>query len=138
MNRYQRLKEQGLCPVCGKERDRQDRVLCGKCRESVRDRKRNATVYERKHNAEIERLRHKRYREMGMCTCGRPLKTGHSRCAICIKRQQDRYEGKKANGLCVNCGKKKEEDKHVLCAECRQKRREFMNAQICGGGRDEK
>jgi hypothetical protein len=71
-------------------------------------------------NALASRLR-KRHREAGLCNCGGIRIVGMSRCNTCVRRDRVRGSVRKANGLCVKCGKNDAAIGRVTCSSCRRK-----------------
>ncbi len=71
-------------------------------------------------NALASRLR-KRHREAGLCNCGGLRLVGMRRCGTCVRRDRVRGPARKANGLCVKCGKNDAAIGRVTCSSCRRK-----------------
>lgn len=126
MTTYYKRRAAGLCPGCGGERDKPGRLMCSGCIEASRVRYQRATPEQRRREAEKNHLKYMHKKENGLCVCGRPVAPGWRCCEMHRQYRNDRYEGFKAAGLCVECGLPKEDDKHVLCRFCRGKRREYM------------
>lgn len=133
--RYHKLQDAGLCPVCGKERDREDRAHCTACREKKNAKQRSQRV---------------KYIEYGICPICKvnPIYDGRKKCFDCTAmartyrenvRVADReaynaqariynkqnYHKNRELGLCVMCRRKVEEpEKYAKCSICRAKYRQ--------------
>ena len=124
--RHDRLKAEGLCTRCGKRPAPEGRMLCGPCAEKGRVRSRERTAW---------------LKSKGYCVhCGKEkAEPGRTRCLACLGRQMEyeaccpttdarrqrralankaRYDSLKAEGMCVDCGKRPAEG-GVLCPFCR-------------------
>lgn len=71
-------------------------------------------------NALASRLR-KCHREAGLCNCGGARIVGMRRCDTCVRRDRERGPVRKANGLCVKCGKNDAAIGLVMCSSCIKK-----------------
>ena len=129
--RYDRLKAEGLCTYCGKRPALEGRTLCGPCAEKSRVRSRERMAW---------------LKSKGYCVhCGREkAEPGRTRCLACLgwqaeydashrtdndaRRQRGalaskaRYDRLKAEGVCIDCGKRPAEG-GVRCPVCRANRR---------------
>ena len=116
--RYEERKRMGLCPVCGKNRPLDGKVICGECNK-LRQQNRD---YKRKHNICVK--------------CGRnKVAPNRKYCDECLEQRRARYQEQaktkeyvettklyrtrhnqkyKENGLCLTCGKPVFEN-HTLC-----------------------
>jgi predicted amidophosphoribosyltransferase len=88
--RYNVLKAQGVCVVCGYAAATDGKTRCDVCRS--RDRKCNNERYRKGISTEsvrqAARERYQRMKAAGLCTrCGKPVTDGHARCWTC--RQKD-------------------------------------------------
>lgn len=135
---YEECKAKGLCVVCGKPKDRLDRVRCTACAQK---------------GSEEKRKDYKYWLEKGMCTkCHHyPVYGGRVVCVECLAKQREAVEkyhskikeqkGEEYNitknerarklyneradkGLCPVCGKKRNDIRYVCCEMCRYKARE--------------
>lgn len=123
-NFYQKCKEMGKCPNCGKDKGKDGFTLCQSCREKM--------------NSKDQARREKR-KEAGLCiSCGKPVQDKrHTRCAKCRKKYNDRNKEYyrlhrekqlslnmdrkrrlKQLGLCVDCKKPLQDNEQTLCTEC--------------------
>ena len=144
-NRYMRLVEAGICAQCGKVPARPDRTLCAACSE-YQCRKNSERRALESPEAREERLARQReynheryalYASIGMCRyCGkRRALPGMKQCEQCHEKRRNRWhniehpkkllarqalEAKwRGQGLCVRCGKPKDDDGHASCEACR-------------------
>lgn len=134
--RYDRLKEAGLCPKCGKERDDPNYVSCTECRLKSQERKNQDYHW---------------YVDNGICPYCKTnnLFQGEHACIECKTRKniyEARYRAKNREeynahmrelnriayyklrdaGLCVECRRKVEEpEKYAKCSWCRAKYRQI-------------
>lgn len=95
--RYRKLKKQGLCVDCGRERAMENRVRCFKClsKDAERSVAKRANWTEEKRQAEKEKNR---------------------------QRLKALRTERKNNNQCVSCGKSlPTNSQHVSCKECRLK-----------------
>lgn len=124
---YQRRKENGLCPKCGKVLDRKG-YYCKECLEKSKD-----------YRNESRRF----YRENGICTqCGKhKVPPAERTCPECRAKQQNRreniteeqkirnnesvkrhnnntYRQRKEMGICTRCGKRKAIEGKAKCGIC--------------------
>lgn len=81
-----------------------------------------------KHDLNRERSNRAYYLAQGRCPqCGgkRPLMPGHKMCEQCRKKNVESKrklrDARKASGLCRECGKPIEDERHTACASCREK-----------------
>lgn len=86
-------KEQGVCTLCGKSKVRKGLTMCQTCAERMREYKKRSWAAK---SADEKAAYRKRVNE---------------------RRRQKRAE-RKAQGLCVRCGKNKARDGITLCAAC--------------------
>ena len=110
-DRYERLKELGICVSCGQRDAMSGHVLCSICRMSSRDSSR--LVY-------YDRVEAKR------CTrCGQSMLQDGSVCPSCAEALRKSARERRARliqaGICVRCGKRPAEDGRE-CALCRARR----------------
>ena len=84
--RYKRLREAGLCVICGKRPAKEGRTRCAECTARVHARQSYAAMLER--NRTMRRTR----TAEGLCvTCGKPARPGHTQCFSCaIKKSEFR------------------------------------------------
>ena len=95
--RYQKLKEQGICVWCRKEKAVENQVFCEKCKEKRREKRRENS---RKYKKSKERYqKEKQY-------------------------HKERYQKFKEQGICVMCKKEKAVENKVFCEKCREKHRQ--------------
>lgn len=92
MDNYYYLKSLGICPKCGREDAFPGHVYCPSCMEKQQKKSRD---YYHRLSPQDKELKHKKTREY------------NKKC----------YQQRKAEGLCVVCGKKKA-TKGVFCLEC--------------------
>ena len=129
---YVRRKENGLCPRCGKEMDREGHY-CSSCAEKVRKYTYDTRKWCREHHICTE------------CRTSRVPK-GESICEVCKAkkawyrtthppteseyaeilaanryRSKIRYGDRKAKGICVACGKRPAAEGRVRCRACLEK-----------------
>mgnify|MGYP001773348469 CR=1 FL=1 len=104
MDNYYYLKSLGVCPKCGREDAFPGHVYCPSCLEKQQKKSRD---YYHRLSAKDKELRHKK----------------------ASKRHKELYQQRKAEGLCVACGKKAV--KGVFCLECyaKNKKRNWERAQ---------
>lgn len=101
--RFER-KIKGLCPDCGKERDRDEFYMCSKC-------------------SEMNKRRRQRFKDSGMCVrCGKPAVKGKTQCERCgniaLVESKARYEAKRERGICTACGMRRPAPKKTMCEIC--------------------
>ena len=101
--RYQKLKEQGICVWCRKEKAVENQVFCEKCKEKRREKRReNSRKYEKsKEWYQKEKQYHK-----------------------------ERYQKFKEQGICVMCKEEKAVENQVFCEKCREKHRQIGRAHV--------
>lgn len=106
---YNRRKEQGLCPLCGKYRTRgKEHKICKRCREKIREyqRKRLLNMNSDKYKEHVEaqtyatKKRQQYLKDNNLCVeCGKVTVEYASRCDKCRvlhnKKQRDYYEENK-------------------------------------------
>lgn len=113
--RYQALKAQGLCPLCGKRPLISGQAKCERCRDQFRR-------YQKKY--------HDQRRTQNLCLdCKKPVATSdNAYCPECIGRRNQykhhRIEQRKAQGLCIDCGISPAKKERVRCADCLSKKRQ--------------
>ena len=98
---YRARKAQGLCPMCGKERDDADKTICSACREYRRE----------NYRLTMERLQ--------------PA----AKKALLIRKSRTQYQRtlkRREQGLCVRCGA--ESPEHWLCETCNEKLKEWKKS----------
>lgn len=108
--RYQRLKEQGLCPECGKNKPENGKIKCQECLIEYRRRARGIP---------------------GKChynrTCTNTPEDGKKYCTehlqIVLQKAKDRRLLAKSERFCSVCGKPNTNNLAV-CDECRKRRKE--------------
>jgi hypothetical protein len=101
--RFER-KVKGLCPDCGKERDRDEFYMCSKC-------------------SEMNKRRRQRFKDSGMCVrCGKPAVKGKTQCERCeniaLVESKARYKEKRERGICTACGINRPAPKKTMCEMC--------------------
>lgn len=131
---YAEMRAEGLCTKCGKPNPTPDKSLCPDCAERDRERKRNKVKY---------------MKRIGKCIrCGKnDAEPGKTMCLECAGKESDDYFLKyrekkleyckvhdakkrlerKANGICVCCGKRPADTKS-LCVQCKAMYRKRNNA----------
>lgn len=126
--KYERHRRLGKCGKCGVEPSRPGMATCQKC-------------------AESERKDYDKYKSLGICpTCGhRDANWGRVRCFECAEKINElcaaryrnltheqkkrelkaisdnfkrRYQQRKADGICVKCGKRKPQRGVLRCFDC--------------------
>ena len=140
---YEFLKSIGICVQCRKNKAFDGHVNCPECIE--KDNARSAKMREKMTDAdkekrnEYQRLRTQKHKEQGLCIkCSRPAKYGafcyyhkiesirYSKARSELRKQDDKpsvIEIKKANGLCLRCGKPVEGNHGTWCDGCAEKQR---------------
>lgn len=100
-NDYNWYKTLGICPMCRKKKPALDHVICLECMSdaSEKNRKRRERLTAEQRHAESQR-------------------------AVEYKRQ--RRERRKAEGVCVECGKRPPKEGRIRCAVCLHKHSERM------------
>lgn len=144
--RYHRLKDEGICVNCHKERAVEGKCYCEKCSEDLAVMRQIKREQKRQYDAmRYEMTKQKRLYERrkaeGVCVrCGmRDAIAGQVLCPACKLRQeqikrksnQTRYSKLKAAGICTQCGKEPARPGFSKCEKCaaksalmnRQKRR---------------
>jgi len=125
------LKAHGICTSCGQRDARPGRVKCQVCAD--KQKKYNTSKATRK----SQKRRRKQRKEMGICRdCGAFVETGKTLCAECLEKartraakfsdvyavkREERYQERKANGICVVCGKRKAYNGTIRCKKCKEK-----------------
>jgi hypothetical protein len=118
--RRQKLKSEGLCTICGKEKPKENKIRCEFC-----SKKANKSVHK------CAKKRKIRFLELKLCCCGRQPRPNKKTCEICNKKNKNNYQKRKTNGLCsycnelalpgktrcVNCSKKHSEQRQLLKME---------------------
>lgn len=136
-NRYLNLKEKGICVKCGKNKAVENKVRCLECSEYIKQ-------------------EYAWYKSKGICPrCkSENVKKGYAVCWKCrldlndlkaasysrhhyepteLQKQKQNEQQKrlrifrKENGLCVYCGKPKNNETYVSCKMCRVKQNEKRN-----------
>ena len=87
-----RYRAAGLCAQCGRDRDRDDRRCCARCRRRLAD----ASNRYRDAHPRVERQPHREY----------------------LAARRARWT---AAGLCTECGGDRDRDDRCLCARCRRR-----------------
>ena len=93
---YQFYKARGICPYCKKEKSEPGKVACRSCIDKQKCRKENMSDEERA----LQQARRKE---------------------LC----KQRYERKKAAGVCVQCGKVPHTPGRTCCAKCAERRKKY-------------
>ena len=114
--RYQALKTQGLCPLCGKRPPIPGQAKCARCRDQFRK-------YQAKYHAARKAAR--------LCLdCQQPLAEDSTNqyCPGCVAKRNE-YRDRRLNkrreiGLCIQCGRNPAEPNKRRCAPCLKTRRE--------------
>ena len=139
-NKYKResrifYKQNGICPVCCKERLFGDEKQCISCRQKAYDRRKPLTDDQKeKYSNRFKNQQKSLYRERvekGICTrCGkRKADTGNKKCRICLDKDAEIHrkrtygkksvrEHRKENHLCYYCGKKIDRNTGQICQSC--------------------
>lgn len=122
-NRYNRLKDAGLCVRCGKVPPKDGRVMCAECAQKNREAAR-ANQYQRMREYDGMRKRYAKHREAGICVrCGKaPAAENRALCPECLiymrEYERKRNEKLRAQHVCVRCGA--ETDGRSQCDGCRE------------------
>lgn len=143
--RYDWLKEHGICVNCGQEDACIRSIYCEKCGEKFYNRNRKnylANIEEhKKRNREYSKRLYAQRKEKGLCPkCGKKAVDGKTLCLSCLVKQRKRKDPRWNNsversmrndvGLCYVCGKPLQKyDK--LCDDCHDrvsKRMKELNA----------
>lgn len=74
-------------------------------------------VEQRKENARKRRMKMK---ELGLCSCGKPL-GAYKKCDYCIDYVRIKRQKAKENNICCDCHNKKENCLHIRCNNCLEK-----------------
>ena len=124
--RNKRLHDAGLCVSCGKPLEEGNaRARCNECSEKMNKRCRERT---------------RALKTAGRCpACAVKLPKGYEYtwCPKCLEaharnRRVARAE-RAEQGLCVQCGGKREDEQFLMCNACRTKLREAQRRYIYGG-----
>ena len=140
--RYQFLKDHGICVRCGKEKAERNRVTCYWCSCYCAERqeeKRNNLTKEEKHqiyknaNEYHKKLYYER-KLKGLCTrCGSKNNNGKTMCNVCLRKKSDAAKNKRlkdgkisaemrGNGIyCEKCCNIVETKGKKLCDSCHKK-----------------
>lgn len=132
---YRFWRDHQRCVICH-EQDAltmNNHAYCSGCREK---RRAYSCEYRRKHKEEsnkYDKERKQRLKENGPCIqCGKPSKTGASRCALCAEKESRKRKEKIAklstinyprgeNGICWQCNKNQAIDGKRVCQTCYEK-----------------
>ena len=143
VNQYHRenktfYRENGICPVCGKERLIGDEKQCISCRQKAYERRKPLTDeqkerYGNRFKIQQRELRNERIGQ-GICPrCGkRKIVKGKKKCQICLDydaeihrkrtyKRQNIKEYRKENHLCYHCGEPIDREIGQLCSSCYNK-----------------
>lgn len=104
--RYDYLKELGLCPRCGKKKHAVGFVLCEDCIYKM-------AIREKNKEAERERNRnwYRTQKENGLCvSCGKEAQSGKVFCAACADKKNQRRASRRIRSV-------KNECKCIICKE---------------------
>lgn len=140
---YAELKRLSICVQCRKNKAFDGHVSCPECIE--KDNNRHARRREIMTDADKESRREyarqwtQKHKEQGLCIkCSRPAKYGafcyyhkiesirYSKARSELRKQDDKpnvIEIRKANGLCLRCGKPIEGNHGTWCDDCAEKQR---------------
>lgn len=127
--------ENGICPVCGKEKLYGDEKQCISCRQKAYERKKSSTNEQknryREHFREQQKSLYKERSEKGICTrCGkRKADEGKKKCRICLNKDSEIHrkrtfgeksirEYRKENHLCYYCGNEIDRKAGQICQSC--------------------
>ena len=129
------LRNQCMCPVCGKEKLFGDEKQCISCRQKAYDRRKPLTEEQKKiYSARFNEHRKSLYKERsenGICTrCGKcKAEKGKKKCRICLDKDAEMHrkrtynkkgvrEYRKENHLCYHCGKEIDRETGEICQSC--------------------
>lgn len=127
---YQRRKENGLCPRCGKKLDREGHY-CTECLKKDREYKQENRRFFRDNGLchycgkemlygqekQCIKCREKRYEKRKPLTEEQKIRYGNN-----LKEQQRRlYKERSEQGICTRCGKRKAEPNRKKCGICLDK-----------------
>ena len=101
MNLYEKRKSQGLCGLCGKERDGESQAICCSCKNKQNN------VY-------------KKRKSRGKCfACDQPsIKKGGSYCKKHYEMRMAKRDKRREQGLCYECGKNPSTNQGKRCVNC--------------------
>ena len=139
-NEYKRenrefYRENGICPVCGKEKLFGEEKQCILCRQKAYDRRKPLTEEQKKRYSvrfkEQQKSLYKERSENGICTrCGKyKAEKGKKKCRICLDKDAETHrkrtynkkntrEYRKENHLCYHCGKEIDRATGEICQSC--------------------
>lgn len=145
---YQRKVAEHRCVCCGQQDERtlSGRIYCQECldRHNAANPRKKLNKEQREHASQYKRDVKQWYLEHQVCmrckTKDKHTLAGHLLCARCAAKQakhrRDKYDAEKMNayhksrrdawreqGLCTNCGGKKEEPDKMMCIDCRVRAR---------------
>lgn len=140
VNQYRRdnrafYRENGICPVCGKEKLFGEEKQCILCRKKAYDRRKPLNEEQKKRrNIQFREQQNSVYRERsenGICTrCGKyKAEKGKKKCRICLDKDAEMHrkrtynkksvrEYRKENHLCYHCGKEIDRATGEICQSC--------------------
>lgn len=127
---YEERKKNGLCPYCGRKRDR-DGIYCEACLVKDRERQRKTREFYRKHHLCILCGKHKTYGNDKLCyECwAKGIERNHNATEEQKARwrenmkiaQKKQYHRRIEEGICTRCGKMKAIEGKRKCAVCLSK-----------------
>lgn len=120
------LKENGICPKCGKNNAIKGKVHCFDCLKKRRDGYKTTSAKKDPDDAKIKRkiYRYNKYhksKENGLCPeCGHKKESSdYVLCDRCRGKRKSVYMELKQKGICVFCRKNKALEGYVTCHDCR-------------------
>lgn len=127
--RADRLREAGLCVICGKARTDAGRRTCAACiaRQKARSEENGRAEHMDKRAEQLKKYRQRRKERLlaqGLCTsCGKkPLIDGLMYCTDCQERnrakKRNRVQNAKKLGMCSRCMKVKAREGYRMCFKC--------------------
>lgn len=144
-------RDNGICPVCRKEKVFGDEKQCISCRQKAYERRKPLTDEQKeRYGSHFRKQQNSLYRERaenGICTrCGkRTAEKGKKKCRICLDKDAEIHrkllykrnkirEYREENNLCYYCGQKVESLNGRLCHSCRER---CVQAGLKSGGGNE-
>ena len=120
----------GLCTRCGKQDAERGYKQCNPCRKA----RVNRTSHGRQVKRDSRRAKRADHRQRGICTdCDLPAVTGTTLCLAHLRKKRasaDRRRKKLRHaGLCVVCGKPKQEEDRSHCIACRKRQAAYVAKQ---------
>jgi len=132
-------RKEGFCTICGEKVEQEGFLCCDTCLEKAKK------YYKENKETVAEKIKQKRQQhiEERYCVCCRgKLKEEDGEFKMCIDcREKDRERGKgqreglRQQGLCVNCGREREDRELKSCRKCRgqtsDRNRERKEKNLC-------